>query len=280
MVACWNALVAMVQNDSTLTVAEDTPPEISNIQVSTTELTNQDVVVTADFSGTTELYFTGYRIGEGTEWFEYVDGVTVSENAVVYFMAEDAIGNRTEIAGCTVTNIDKTAPEKPVASEDVTAYTNGDVFVTAIFSEDSAIREYSLDGETWTGYTEAVRVSENRTVYFRGADESDVAKYRSIYDKLQQVYTPRFNTTIRFAGDAAIGFKFKPFTANDLIDYELFIYDRGGTLVFHTNDIEASWDGTYRGYECKPGAYVYIANYRRKGVERLMSQNGTGTIIK
>ena len=73
---------------------------------------------------------------------------------------------------------------------------------------------------------------------------------------------------------------FKPFTANDLLDYELFIYDRGGTLVFHTNDIEASWDGTYRGYECKPGTYVYIAKYRRKGVERLMSQKGTVTIIK
>ena len=73
---------------------------------------------------------------------------------------------------------------------------------------------------------------------------------------------------------------FKPFTANDLSDYELFIYDRSGTLVFHTNDIEGYWDGTYRGHECKPGAYVYITKYRRKGVERLMTQKGTVTLIK
>ena len=73
---------------------------------------------------------------------------------------------------------------------------------------------------------------------------------------------------------------FKPFTANDILDYELYIYDRAGILVFHTNDIEEGWDGTYRGHECKSGAYVYITKYRRKGVERLMSQKGTVTIVK
>ena len=73
---------------------------------------------------------------------------------------------------------------------------------------------------------------------------------------------------------------FKPFTANDLEDYELYIYDRSGTLVFHTNNIEEGWDGKYRGHDCKPGAYVYITNYRRTGVKQLLSQKGTVTIIR
>lgn len=73
---------------------------------------------------------------------------------------------------------------------------------------------------------------------------------------------------------------FKVFTANQLDDYELYIYDRGGNLVFQTNDPEEGWDGTYKGKECKSGTYVYISKYRRSGVERLMQQKGTVTLIK
>ena len=73
---------------------------------------------------------------------------------------------------------------------------------------------------------------------------------------------------------------FKPFTANTLEDYELHIYDRSGNLVFATTNVEEGWDGTYKGHDCKQGSYVYIATYRRNGVERLMSQKGTLTLIR
>jgi gliding motility-associated-like protein len=73
---------------------------------------------------------------------------------------------------------------------------------------------------------------------------------------------------------------FKPFTANNLEDYELYIFDRGGNMVFSTTDIEEGWDGTYKGNDCKQGSYVYIAKYRRQGIERLMSQKGTLTLIR
>jgi gliding motility-associated-like protein len=59
-----------------------------------------------------------------------------------------------------------------------------------------------------------------------------------------------------------------------------YIYDRNGAQVFYTNDVEEGWDGKYNGQECKMGSYVYIARYRRKGVERLMSQKGTVTLVK
>ncbi len=73
---------------------------------------------------------------------------------------------------------------------------------------------------------------------------------------------------------------FKPFTANELNDYSLYIYDRGGALVFKTNNPEDGWDGTYKGKICDNGAYVYIARYRRSGVNRLMTQKGTVTLIR
>ncbi|MBP5517031.1 MAG: gliding motility-associated C-terminal domain-containing protein, partial [Bacteroidales bacterium] len=73
---------------------------------------------------------------------------------------------------------------------------------------------------------------------------------------------------------------FKPFTANDLTDYELYIYDRTDSMVFSTTEIEKGWDGTYLGHDCKAGSYVYIAKYRRKGEIRVLSQKGTVTLIR
>ena len=44
------------------------------------------------------------------------------------------------------------------------------MLVSAQFSDDSVVKEYSLDGETWLAYTEAIMFSENGTVWFRGTD--------------------------------------------------------------------------------------------------------------
>ena len=45
-----------------------------------------------------------------------------------------------------------------------------------------------------------------------------------------------------------------------LLQYELWIYNRQGTLVFHTAQ-QAPWDGTYHGSPCPPGTYVYKCRY-------------------
>lgn len=42
--------------------------------------------------------------------------------------------------------------------------------------------------------------------------------------------------------------------------YSLKIFDRWGELVFETNDINNSWNGTYKGQPCAVDNYSYIAN--------------------
>ena len=44
-------------------------------------------------------------------------------------------------------------------------------------------------------------------------------------------------------------------------DFEIDIYNREGMLVFHSNDVNDSWDGTHNGKYCAQGAYVYIIRY-------------------
>ena len=154
----------------TLTVAADARPVVSDVRLSTADPTNRDVVVTADFSGVLEIASELYRIGDGQTWLDYSDGVTVTDNTVVYFKAVDVVGNESEVVGCTVSNIDRIAPANPTASAVVTAFTNGDVLVSAVFSDDSAVREFSLDGSEWSAYESSVGFSSNGVVFFRGTD--------------------------------------------------------------------------------------------------------------
>ncbi|MBR4517543.1 MAG: AIDA repeat-containing protein, partial [Victivallales bacterium] len=81
----------------------------------------------------------------------------------------------------TIAPPDTTPPVAPTASADITVPTNGNVTVTATFSDDSTLKEYSLDGRTWSAYTQPVVFSENGTVSFRGTDDagnvSDITSY-------------------------------------------------------------------------------------------------------
>ena len=52
--------------------------------------------------------------------------------------------------------------------------------------------------------------------------------------------------------------------AYNISDYEMFIYNREGLLVFHSTDLEESWDGTHNGKPCVQGSYVYVINYKTK----------------
>ncbi len=72
-----------------------------------------------------------------------------------------------------VTDIDDIPPVNPIMSTNITTLTNGDVLVTIIYPEDAILREYSIDGISWSIYTEAILVTTNNTtVYSRGTDSS------------------------------------------------------------------------------------------------------------
>ena len=63
-------------------------------------------------------------------------------------------------------------------------------------------------------------------------------------------FTPDQPTNNRF---------FFPWTG--ISEFHLSIYNRGGLLVFSTDDITQSWDGTHNGTPCPPGAYVWHVQY-------------------
>lgn len=113
-----------------------------------------------------------------------------------------------------------------------------------------------------------------------GADESDVAKYKDIYDKLQTVFTPRFNTTIRFAGDAAIGFRFKPFSANFSYRFVEAGYTSLGSNTFSQNVQALGGNINARMFRGKSilGASAYIQRNNLDHKQKSTNQVGSYTL--
>ena len=44
-------------------------------------------------------------------------------------------------------------------------------------------------------------------------------------------------------------------------NFSMRIYNRWGEVIFATTDIEARWDGTYKGLKVQPGSYPYVISY-------------------
>ncbi len=67
-------------------------------------------------------------------------------------------------------------------------------------------------------------------------------------------------------------------TGVGITDYEIYIYNRGGLELYHSTDMQESWDGSYRGTLCPNGAYAYIIRYK----DRITPGNWqykTGTVL-
>lgn len=62
-------------------------------------------------------------------------------------------------------------------------------------------------------------------------------------------------------------------------DFRLHVYNRAGQLVYHSTDINESWDGTYNGRALPQAAYVYIVAYTDKnGAAR--QEKGTVSLLR
>jgi gliding motility-associated-like protein len=61
--------------------------------------------------------------------------------------------------------------------------------------------------------------------------------------------------------------------------YEINIYDRYGEKIFTGNNLEESWDGTYKGQPAQDGAYVYVIN--SLGIDaKFHNLSGTVTLLR
>jgi gliding motility-associated-like protein len=73
---------------------------------------------------------------------------------------------------------------------------------------------------------------------------------------------------------------FSLFTINEYQYFHIYIYNRRGELIYESDDVNFSWDGTYKGEPCSQGTYVYTCRYRKPGTINLNTITGTITLIR
>jgi gliding motility-associated-like protein len=65
------------------------------------------------------------------------------------------------------------------------------------------------------------------------------------------------------------------------VDFELWIYDRQGVLLYHSTNPFDCWDGTHNGTPCPQGTYVYHCRYRNQLMPLAdLRSIGTVTLIR
>ncbi len=131
--------------------------------------TNQNVTVYATFDETAVV--CKYAIDTPSSWYDYTEnGVVLSKNGKVYFACTNANDEGSDMTTFEVTNIDKVAPDAPVVSVESAASFDG-VIVSAAFSKDSVVQEYSFEGQRWIQYEGAISVMNADTeIFFRATD--------------------------------------------------------------------------------------------------------------
>ena len=72
---------------------------------------------------------------------------------------------------------------------------------------------------------------------------------------------------------------FRIVTSSPVTDFNIHIYNRGGRLLFDSNDPSFTWNATHNGMPLPQGAYVYVATFRDSdGTPR--QQTGTVTVVR
>ena len=75
--------------------------------------------------------------------------------------------------------------------------------------------------------------------------------------------------------------RFRIVSTFPLLQFEIYIYNRTGHLVYTSTDPSEGWDGNdLNGQACPQGAYVYYYRYSRLGIDDFYPGAGTVTLIR
>ena len=73
--------------------------------------------------------------------------------------------------------------------------------------------------------------------------------------------------------------RFRGYLDCEYKNYKLSVFDRWGTFIFSTTDLEGCWDGTAKGQALPQGSYIYRYEVNSKE-GRIYSGIGTVTLIR
>ena len=70
---------------------------------------------------------------------------------------------------------------------------------------------------------------------------------------------------------------FKPEGMN-ILDFHMMIFNRWGQMLYETSDMEAGWDGSFRGKEVPEGVYFWVVNYSLYRDSQIVKEENQGSV--
>ena len=132
------------------------------------------------------------------------------------------------------------------------------------------VTSHRRDGENFTYFVEAEESAGD--LGFMEKSRSNTIELK----QLPQTYIPNAFCP-RAGGQNSV---FKPVNSYVTMEnYNMWIYSREGTLVFHTTDPNLGWNGGYNGDLMPTACYVYIISYTY-GTDGEFEASGTVTLIR
>ena len=238
-----------------------------------------------------------------------VDFVNTSQNAVTYDWTFETAGTSTDVnpsvtftqAGShdvTLTAYDANGCSATLTQTDYITVIIPDASITAnppitdITDPNITFTNYSqfgdscifllgdstvIDGCTWGSYTHTYSQPGEYTVTMIVINDygcADTVSFTVIILPLSELVVPNvFSPNSDGSNDV-----FQPLGQN-LLDYNLQIYNRWGKVMFESNDLNNQWDGTNEGRKAPDGTYYWIIRWQDTAQER-HQQTGHVTLIR
>ena len=121
--------------------------------------------------------------------------------------------------------------------------------------------------------TTLVQCGETYRIRLAIADGSDSGLSSYIFLSPYSIYIPESFTP----NDDGIN-DFLQIYGNNIVDFNLNVFDRWGSLIYSTNEISNFWDGTYQGKLVPTGIYPYKIDLHSKNAS-FCNKNGVINVI-
>lgn len=168
----------------------------------------------------------------------------------------------TDINGCTDTAsvfVDLFPLPFIQTNPTVYAFLGDQVQLWATSSTSGVYNWYPTEYLTCVNCTDPIaNPDQNFTYYVEYTDENGCSAMDSVnifYDPI--VYIPN---TFTPGGSDDVNPVFRAYGGN-VNTFEMLIFNRWGELIYTIDEFTGSWDGTYNGFECQDGTYVWKATF-------------------
>ena len=101
----------------------------------------------------------------------------------------------------------------------------------------------------------------------------------SLHLFLNVIFEPNLYIENCITPNASTNNKFYIIHEKELVIDDVYIYNRVGSLIFHSPNNTEPWDGKYNGEHCPQGTYVYVIYYHKEGQKERNVKTGTVLLL-